>query len=670
MTTTSSSSSTIVEEKKSHYSVFDETVQTSSKDVTMNVNRGETNDFAAATAGVYDTAEKRVSAAVQNNENIENGSITKKSALQFFKNAIEESKQVEKQPYGGGGAAGNLNFTAATAPNRSYSLVEENVSSFKQQQQQQQFNEPAQMVLEPGPPPTFDYMPRASSAGAQQCVKKDQMTERLKRLSTNQKLLSPEQIPSGAVRIFPDVTTETRREVQQNATEDARPAAPLLRPRADIEVRPGSPRPSAEAISMEKLWSKAHSTQRVRSPQQQQQQNAYASSSESHSFVSESVERNGELVKSECREEKTGRVNIDDGVGKVSESFSEISARPAKHAEPPSRYAVDDSRPGGSANVQLVNSQVTAGGDCTQRFTDESSRAITTPSRFLPEPQQRGPPVTTGPVKHVQPPNNNENSNRTTTGVSQFTRSHSEETAAKQWKPQQQPPNAFKGPNDNTTYSSSFETHRRSSFTHSVETDGVLVTSEHRREVEDGGGARGTAHESFSERFNDKPTRSNNSSNKSNSIKTMQKMFEQTSGGGGGQSFAARPFSRMKFGASDSDFESEAELSKYCGNASQQQSVSESFESKTYKSQLQEIKSITTSTVQLQSPVKDSGYAADTDEPRGFQSDAAASHHHHNHHHHHHNQTTFDSKRSNNNSGFQSAFIKKVRCAGAFILFF
>jgi len=62
------------------------------------------------------------------------------------------------------------------------------------------------------------------------------------------------------------------------------------------------------------------------------------------------------------------------------------------------------------------------------------------------------------------------------------------------------------------------------------------------------------------------------------------------------------------------------------------------------KTQLQEIKS--TSMI-MQSPIKESGYAADTDEPRGFQGEAVV------------NNQTFNSKR---NSGFQSASIKKVRC--------
>jgi len=514
-------------------------------------------------------------------------------------------------------------------------------------------------------------MPRAAGA---QCVKKDQMTERLKRLSTSQKLLSPEQIPSGAVRIFPDVTSETttRREVYAAAEEahhhhrvknetigsraatpseqpptpaHHRAAAPLLRPRADIEVRPGSPRPSAEAISMEKLWSK---------PSVPHSQTRTYGSSESQSFVSEYAERNGEPVKNESREEKSGSVIVDDGVEKVSQSFSEISVRPAiatKHVEPPPRHEADNKRPAASVNAQF-NGNATIR---TQRFSGESSQARTSSQLFSPEPRS---PIL-GLVKHVEPPSGT---------AHQFARSHSEETAARQWRPQP-------GPDDNTRSSSSFESHHRSVFTRDVEMDGVSVASERREEVGgrtvDGGGVR-NAYDSFSERSKSQPPVRGHSSNKSNSIKTMQKMFEQTGGGsggggGGGSPFAAgnnsaaRPYGRTRFGTSDSDFESEAELSKYCGAEQQQQNV---FESKVYtsKTQLQEIKS--TSTVVLQSPVKESGYAADTDEPRGLQSDAS---HHHHHHHHQNHQATFGSKRSNN-PGFQSAFIKKVRRARIFTI--
>lgn len=690
-------SSSTTEEKKSHFSqsaVLVEESANSSKDVIMNVNRAEANDFdlnSNAAAAIYDTTERQVS--VQN-ENVENGSITKKSALQFFKNAIEENK-VEKpaeKPLNGG----NLNFVspvaaATTTTSSSYRAVEENVSNVSSFVHKQ-FNDPTEVVLEPGPPPTFDYMPRAVGA---QCVKKDQMTERLRRLSTNQKLLSPEQIPSGAVRIFPDVTSETtaKREAQtteenhraKNVTVESsessslahhhQAAGPLLRPRADIEVRPGSPRPSAEAISMEKLWSKAHSAQHVRSSPVLQQQTKTYDSSESQSFVSETVERNGELVKDETREEKSGCLNIDDGVRKISERFSEVSVGPtpaAKHVEPP-RYETNR-RP---ASAKVLFDGESAATDSfgnktirTQRFSEEFSEQVKTSSQYLPEP--RG--STMGLVKHVEPPNHDK-----TTASRQFARSRSEETAAGQWMTQQSssssppPPIAFKGPPNNKL----FESHHRSSFTQSLERDGVSVASERREEeggrTVDDSGVR-SAYSSFSERSKSQqqqqqqhqPATRSNSSGKSNSIKTMQKMFEQTgSGGGGGGSgqsmFGAgtnvRPYSRMKFGASDSDFESEAELSKYC-NTEQQQNVSECFESKMYtsKTQLQEIKS--TSTIALQSPVKESGYAADTDEPtRGFQTDDRHSH-----------QTTFNSKR-NNNSGFQSAFIKKVRLPACVYIF-
>ncbi|CAH1708712.1 unnamed protein product [Aphis gossypii] len=682
-------------QENSHFSksVFVQESINSSKDVVMTVNRSETNDFDLNSNNEnahYETTEKQIS--VQN-ENIENGSITKKSALQFFKNVIEDNK-VEK--------SSNSNIASSTGTykrespidkfnNNSNSFesvksynIEENVSnsSFKQ-------SNDAEVILEPGPPPTFDYMPRVQS------VKKDQMTERLRRLSTNQKLLAPEQIPSGAVRIFPDVTSEIKQEVVEetcvkkefiksglsdNTTTHtnlatsytplphSEPHVPLLRPQADIEVRPGSPRPSAEAISMEKLWTKAHSPHIQKTPVSFSPVHMKTySSSESQSFVSETIEKNGELIKNESREEKQGKLKIDDGVKKVSESFSEISVGPTKHVEPPRN---EIKRP---ASAHLFNEAISKDSFFgnkiqTRHFSEESSQTKTSSmydvksnvseniernsfnakserqlknnesfDRNMQNTYQFLPERSLGPIKHVEPPSNDKIS-------SNFTRSHSVETAKeKQWTTQS--PVGFRGPPQNKTYSS-YEAH--STFSKSLEKDGVLVASEHNEEggrvVDDG---IQKVYDSFSERSKlpSKIVDLSKNTNKSNSIKTMQKMFEQTGSSSTVSNVASniRPYSRIKSRASDSDFESEAELSKY--NVEQKVSESfNSFESKMYssKTQLQEIKS--TSMI-MQSPIRESGYAADTDEPRGFQSEVVA------------NNQTFSSKR---NPGFQSASIKKA----------
>lgn len=707
-------------EEKSHFSksVFVKESVNSSKDVIMTVKHAEANEFdlnSNSSSTNFGTTEKQIS--VQN-ENIEDGSITKKSALQFFKNVIEDNNKTEKtveksnnsnvtSPIGthkNQSPVENVNTSSSFSTVETYNVEALSNSSFKQ------LND-SKLILEPGPPPTFDYMPRAQS------VKKDQMTERLKRLSTSQKLLLPEQIPSGAVRIFPDVTSEMKQEVIEEtcvkkeviktgladntlkqkyidtsnvSVSHSEPHTPLLRPRADIEVRPGSPRPSAEAISMEKLWTKAHHSQHGQktpvsfSPIQTK---TY-SSSESQSFVSEIIERNGELVKNESKQEKQGSLNIDDGVKKISESFSEISVGPTKHVEPPqfSEISVgltkhvepprgEVKRPA-SANVfNDVMSKDLFSGNMTQtrHFSEELSQIkkgssfdvqsnisesveknnflmksecksesnqsfdknITKTSQVL---QER--PL--GLIRHVEPPKNNKT-------VSNFTRAHSEETVKeKQWKSQS--PVVFKGPvTQNKTYSS-FEAH--SSFSKSLEKDGVLIESERKEEggrVIDDGVQR--VYDSFAERSK-LPTQIldlSKNANKSNSIKTMQKMFEQTGSSSAtvsNMSSHVRPYSRMKSRTSDSDFESEAELSKY----NVEQKVSESFsscESKMYssKTQLQEIQS---SSMIIQSPVKESGYVADTDEPRSFQSDAMTGH---------------QMSMTKRNLGFQpNPLIKKVRC--------
>lgn len=695
----------------------------SSKDVIMTVNHGETNEFNlnsnSGNTG-YETTEKHVT--VQN-ENIEDASITKKSALQFFKNAIEDNKTEN---------SGNATVSspATGGPYRTESPAEKfhNSNSFSSVQQTYNVEKTvsessgtfeqshgSEIVLEPGPPPTFDYMPRA-----QQTVKKDQMTERLKRLSTNQKLLSPEQIPSGAVRIFPDVTSKVvqhqeaavfeescvkKEAIRSGFSDDTarkEPVAPpsygehhgpLLRPRADIEVRPGSPRPSAEAISMEKLWTKAHSPAagHVQPSSYSPVQTKTFSSSESQSLVSETtVERNGELIKNERREEKQGSLNIDDGVKKVSESFSEMSVGPTKHVEPP---RAEIKRPASANFFNQVASKDSFSGNAmqqqtTKRFSEELSQIRTSTSFDVQQQQQQQtnvfgnasknsfaaksseqkvennqsvyernfqrtpqflPERPTGPFKHVEPPK----SDRIT---SNFTRSHSEETATtkeKQWLPQSQV--VAKVPVVQTKSYASAEA--RSTFSSSLEKDGVLVASEHKEEggrMFDDGVQR--TYDSFSERSKlpTKLTDLSKTPNKSNSIKTMQKMFEQTGSSSTVSnavlsSSQSRPYSRMKSRASDSDFESEAELSKYNVEQKMSENFSSNFETKMYssKTQVQEIKSTSSTMMMMQSPVKESGYVADTDEPRSFQSEVTANHH----------QTISSSKRT---SGFPSSLLKKV----------
>jgi hypothetical protein len=708
-------------EEKSHFSksVFVKESTNSSKDVIMTVNHSEENNFNLNSNNInsnYETSEKQI---LVQNENIEDSSITKKSALQFFKNVIEDNKtekNVEKSSYSNTASPtvpykiespvekfkDSKNFSFAETYN-----VEENVSnsSFKQ------LNE-SEVILEPGPPPTFDYMPRV------QTVKKDQMTERLKRLSTNQKLLSPEQIPSGAVRIFPDMTSEIKQEVIEDtcvkkeviksglsdstskqkhlvtsygssahsvphsvpysaphsvphSAHHGETHVPLLRPQANIEVRPGSPRPSAEAISMEKLWSKAHSQHVQKTPVSPSPvQTKTYSSSESQSFVSETIEKNGELIKNESREDKQGSLKIDDGVKKISESFAEISVGPTRHVEPP-RYEIK--RPNSTNVFAAVASKNLSSGSAnqTQHFSEELSQVKTSSmyeiqsntseslekNSFLIKPERKLngnqildknvqktaqilPECPIGLIKHVEPPKSSKILSNN------FTRSHIDDAAKeKQWRSQS--PVVLKSSPQIKTYSS-FEAH--SSFSKSLEKDGVLVASEHKEEggrVIDDGNQK--VYDTFSEcsKLPTKIADLSKNTNKSNSIKTMQKMFEQTGSSSStvpNVASHARPYSRMKSRASDSDFESEAELSKY--NVEQKVSESfSSFETKVYssKTQLQEVKS--TSMI-MQSPVKESGYAADTDEPRGFQNDAIAN-----------NNQTFNSKR---NLGSQSSLIKKV----------
>lgn len=114
--------------------------------------------------------------------------------------------------------------------------------------------------LVPEPPPEIGFIPKSD------VQKKKEMPERIKKLEISQKELSPVEVPTGAIKIFPAV--QTREEVTKESyvkKEFISEPRPILRPQAEVPIRPTSPRPSAEAVEMEKLWTpKPHTPEPVR----------------------------------------------------------------------------------------------------------------------------------------------------------------------------------------------------------------------------------------------------------------------------------------------------------------------------------------------------------------------------------------------------------------------
>lgn len=109
--------------------------------------------------------------------------------------------------------------------------------------------------LVPEPPPEIGFIPKG------EVQRKNEIPERIKQLEVSQKELSPVEVPTGAIKIFPTVQTKHVSQISKQESssyvqrqEFITEPKPLLRPQADIPLRPSSPRPSAEAVEMEKLW--------------------------------------------------------------------------------------------------------------------------------------------------------------------------------------------------------------------------------------------------------------------------------------------------------------------------------------------------------------------------------------------------------------------------------
>lgn len=300
---------------------------------------------------------------IEEQNNIEDTSISKKSALSFFKNIIKENEGEMKMTK----IADSEKSTFAPQPPTFETPVENLITKpsnvFTKQichdssEQFESIYTTDGFLLQPEPPPKMGFISKSQIPKG----KEQHMADRVKKLEESHKALSEDQIPSGAVKIFPtptqsvvsveictqtniipplkqtisSETISTQKSVKESFGELRTPIpliesctqsektfenlystgvqtesvekpcpvfnvfkfepaqkgyapesynsfepisskseffkregfeipksdslGPIVRPSADIHVRPQSPRPSAEGISMEKLWaSKKH----------------------------------------------------------------------------------------------------------------------------------------------------------------------------------------------------------------------------------------------------------------------------------------------------------------------------------------------------------------------------------------------------------------------------
>lgn len=129
--------------------------------------------------------------------------------------------------------------------------------------------------LKPEPPPEVGFIPKVHENVVKTKTKED-IALKVKKLEEFHKVTSPLDAPSGGVRLFPVVSPKPEPKVEKkieiekreerkietlpplswltNSEELKKETLGVFRPSSSIEVRPSSPRPSAEALAMEKLW--------------------------------------------------------------------------------------------------------------------------------------------------------------------------------------------------------------------------------------------------------------------------------------------------------------------------------------------------------------------------------------------------------------------------------
>lgn len=130
-------------------------------------------------------------------------------------------------------------YTMKAATYKQYSTL-----SSSSQQKYEEIN------LVPEPPAEICYEPSP--------VKTEEVVEKSKRLQESYKEIANAEIPTGVAKTIPVTAAPQQAFLEQSSIKSefykSESVGPIYRPSADIPIRPVSPRPSAEALEMEKLW--------------------------------------------------------------------------------------------------------------------------------------------------------------------------------------------------------------------------------------------------------------------------------------------------------------------------------------------------------------------------------------------------------------------------------
>lgn len=213
---------------------------------------------------------------------IETSSITKQSSLQYFVKKMKgddesTTKEVIKTVPINPEIYKKFEDLSKTTDVRVVQEVPQKVihqptKFYEEAQKPQQFFE--EFHLTPEPPPEICYIPKTDT------LKKEEVIEKIK-IIEEMKELPPSEIPRGGVKILPtptkverqaeppftatvqDSTTthkyessthEEKRFSETKSSSSYQSTEPVFRPKAAIAARAFSPKPSAEALEMEKLW--------------------------------------------------------------------------------------------------------------------------------------------------------------------------------------------------------------------------------------------------------------------------------------------------------------------------------------------------------------------------------------------------------------------------------
>lgn len=213
----------------------------------------------------FEATKEEIPPKVEETEGIETSSITKQSSLDFFKSKLKESSEMPAPQVTEVQKISADIFSKFEAPvvdqfetKKQHVEIKEQYTPFPFSAQEYSVITPIKTTFEefglvPEPPPEIGFIPKS------EVQKKKEVPERIKRLEDSHKELSPIEVPTGAVKIFPTAQTKVTEDAhyfksERKEHEIFSATTPILRPQAEISIRPLSPRPSAEAVEMEKLW--------------------------------------------------------------------------------------------------------------------------------------------------------------------------------------------------------------------------------------------------------------------------------------------------------------------------------------------------------------------------------------------------------------------------------